>query len=126
MSRFREADLSQLKRLPVADRPTRVSVSEFARPLEPAAAATLLASLPDLLAARTLREVVARTVAAHRRGRPVVLLLGGHVVKVGVAPCFIEWSALRNSSGSATFSHTASAPLPSVIRMTSLARSCVR
>ncbi len=90
MSRFREADLSQLKRLPVADRPTRVSVAEFARPLEPAAAATLLASLPDLLAARTLREVVARTVAAHRRGRPVVLLLGGHVVKVGVAPCFIE------------------------------------
>jgi len=67
-----------------------VSVSEFARPLEPAAAAALLRSLPDQLAARTLRDVIARTAAAHRAGRPVVLMLGGHVIKVGVSPCFIE------------------------------------
>jgi len=90
MGRFREADLSRLTRLSAADRPTKVTVAEFARPLEPRAAATLLASLPDQLAARALRDVVARTVAAHRAGRPVVFMLGGHVVKVGVSPCFIE------------------------------------
>ena len=90
MGRYREADLSKLKRLSAADRPTKVSVSEFARPLEPAAAAALLRSLPDQLAARTLRDVIARTAAAHRAGRPVVLMLGGHVIKVGVSPCFIE------------------------------------
>lgn len=90
MGRYREADLSKLKRLSAADRPTKVSVSEFARPLEPAAAATLLRSLPDQLAARTLREVISRTAAAHHAGRPVVLMLGGHVIKVGVSPCFIE------------------------------------
>ena len=39
MGRYREADLSKLQRLSAADRPTKVSVSEFARPLEPAAAA---------------------------------------------------------------------------------------
>jgi len=90
MSRFREADLSRLRRLSVDDRPTKVSVSQFARPLEPRAAAALLASLPDQLAATALREVITRTVAAHRAGRPVVLLAGGHVVKVGVSPCWIE------------------------------------
>jgi hypothetical protein len=90
MSRFPEADLSRLTRSPVAERPTRVSVAQLARPLAPAAAKAVLDSLPDLLAARALREVVARTVAAHRAGRPVLLLLGGHVVKVGVAPCFLE------------------------------------
>jgi hypothetical protein len=90
MGRYKEADLSQLKRLSAADRPTKVSVSEFARPLEPAAAAALIRSLPDQLAARTLREVIARTVAARRAKRPVVLMLGGHVIKVGVSPCFIE------------------------------------
>jgi len=90
MSRFREADLSRLRRLSVDDRPTKVSVSQFARPLEPRAAAALLASLPDQLAATALREVIARTVAAHRAGRPVVLMAGGHVVKVGVSPCWIE------------------------------------
>lgn len=90
MSRYREADLSKLTRLSAADRPTKVSVADFARPLAPAAAAAVLASLPDQLAARDLRAVVARTVAAHRAGRPVVLMTGGHVIKVGVPPCFIE------------------------------------
>jgi hypothetical protein len=90
MGRYKEADLTRLKRLSAAERPTKVSVNEFARPLEPAAAAALLRSLPDQLAARTLREVIARTQAAHRAKRPVVLMLGGHVIKVGVSPCFIE------------------------------------
>ena len=91
MGRYREADLTRLRRLSAADRPTKVSVAEFARPLEPVAAAALIRSLPDQLAARTLREVIARTAAAHRTGRPVVVMVGGHVIKVGVSPCFIEW-----------------------------------
>jgi hypothetical protein len=90
VGRYPEADLSRLKRLSAADRPTKVSVKEFARPLEPAAAAALLRSLPDQLAANALREAIARTVAAHQSGRPVLLMLGGHVIKVGVSPCFIE------------------------------------
>ena len=90
MGRHPEADLSKLSRLPAAERPTKVSVQEFARPLEPAASAAVIRALPDQLAARTLREVIARTAAAHRAGRPVVLMAGGHVVKVGVTPCWIE------------------------------------
>jgi hypothetical protein len=89
MSRYREADLSRLSVGSVAARPTRVRIEEFARPLEPAAARTLLASLPDQLAALALREAVARVAAAHRASRPVVAMLGGHVVKVGVPPCLI-------------------------------------
>ncbi len=90
MSRFREADLRRLTRGRVAGRATRVSVSDFARPLDPRAAAAFMAALPDQWAGRAFREVVARTVRAHRAGRPVVLLAGGHVVKVGVSPCFIQ------------------------------------
>ena len=90
MGRHPEADLTQLTRMSSAERPTKVSVADFARPLAPAAAAALLATLPDQLGARALREVIARTVAAHLAGRPVVLMTGGHVVKVGVTPCFIE------------------------------------
>jgi hypothetical protein len=67
-----------------------VSVADFAKPLRPAAALEVLDALPDQLAARALREAVARTVAAHAAGRPVVAMLGGHVIKVGVSPCLIE------------------------------------
>jgi hypothetical protein len=89
MSRYREADLGRLSITSVESRATRVTVADFARPLEPAAAAALLASLPDQLAARSLREIVARTVAARREGRPVVAMCGGHVIKVGVSPCLV-------------------------------------
>lgn len=89
MSRYREADLSRLVTGSIVARPTRVRVEEFARPLDPAAALTVLEALPDQLAALALREVVARTVAAARARRPVVAMCGGHVVKVGVSPCLI-------------------------------------
>ncbi|HET7224718.1 MAG TPA: hypothetical protein VFK69_03300 [Candidatus Eisenbacteria bacterium] len=89
MSRFPEADLARLSVGRVADRPTRVRVEDFARPLDPAAARAVLDALPDQLAARALREVVARIARAHAGGRPVVAMCGGHVVKVGVTPCLI-------------------------------------
>ena len=89
MGRHPEADLSRLTVGSVASRPTRVRVEEFAGPLEPGAARALIASLPDQLAARALREAVARVAASHRAARPVVAMCGGHVVKVGVSPCLI-------------------------------------
>ncbi len=90
MGRFREADLSRLTTGSVADRPTRVSVSDFARPLDPAAARQVLESLPRQLGAEALRDAVSRTVASHRDGRPVVAMCGGHVVKTGVTPCLVS------------------------------------
>jgi hypothetical protein len=89
MSRFPEADLSRLAVGSVADRSTRVRVEEFAKPIRPEAAREVIDALPDQLAARVLREAIERTVRAHRDGRPVVAMLGGHVVKVGVSPCLI-------------------------------------
>lgn len=90
MGRYPEADLSRLQVGSVSERPTRVRVEEFARPVDPAAARALIDSLPRQLAAVALREIVDRIVAAHRAGRRVFAMCGGHVVKVGVPPCLIE------------------------------------
>jgi hypothetical protein len=89
LGRFPEADLSRLTVGSIADRPAKVSVSDFARPPDPEAAARVLAGLPDQLAGRALREVVERTAAAARGKRPVLAMIGGHVVKTGVSPCLI-------------------------------------
>jgi hypothetical protein len=89
MGRYREADLSRLAVGSVAERPTRVSVADFAAPPDPEAAARLLAGLPDQLAARALREVVGRVAAAARARRPVIAMCGGHVIKTGVSPCLL-------------------------------------
>jgi len=90
MPPFPEVDLSRLKLLSVKDRAARVTVEHFAHPpADPAAAAAVIAGLPDVLAGRVLRQIIAAVLASHRAGRPVVLLLGAHVVKVGVQPYLV-------------------------------------
>jgi hypothetical protein len=84
---YREADLSRVTTVPVAGRRNKLDPSLLAAP--PAADrsfAAFLAALPDVLAARDLRAVIAGVAAAARGGRGVVLLVGGHVVKVGLGP----------------------------------------
>lgn len=85
------ADLSKVKTYPIAERQNKVRVEEFARPLE--AGATIeafLESLPDILAARTLRDLAAAIAAARSDGKTVGFALGAHVIKVGLAPVLIR------------------------------------
>ena len=89
MSRYREADLSRTKTRPISTRPSKIDISTLARPLGPESAA-LIDSLPDVLAAGTLRDVIGATAAATRAGRTVLAMAGGHVVKTGCSPCLIQ------------------------------------
>jgi hypothetical protein len=52
--------------------------------------AAFINGLPDVLVARDFRAVVAAIANAARNGRAVVAMLGGHIVKTGVAPVLIE------------------------------------
>lgn len=71
--------------------PTKVSLQNFgaAIPADTAFAAWL-DSLPKLLAADSLRELVHALVEARRAGRRIVWGLGGHVVKCGLAPVLLD------------------------------------
>ncbi|HVX88216.1 MAG TPA: hypothetical protein VG940_04755 [Gemmatimonadales bacterium] len=83
----READLSRIRTIPISGRRNKVDPALLAAP--PGADrsfSAFLAALPDQLAARDLRTVIAHLGAAKRRGKGVVLLLGGHVIKVGLGP----------------------------------------
>jgi hypothetical protein len=86
-----EADLSRLRTVPIARRPSKVAAEEFAHP--PSADRSFRAfldALPDILVARDFRNVVSAVVSAARAKRGVVLMLGGHVVKTGLSPVLIE------------------------------------
>ena len=52
--------------------------------------AAFLRALPDVLVARDFRAVVTAIATAARRERGVVVMLGGHIVKTGLAPVLIE------------------------------------
>jgi hypothetical protein len=84
---YREADLSRVTTVPVAGRRNKVDPSLLAAaPGADRSFTAFLHALPDVLAARDLRAVIAAVVAAARGKRAVVLLIGGHVVKVGLGP----------------------------------------
>lgn len=86
-----EADLGAIRTIPVARRPNKVRAEEFAHPPgDDRSFAAFLASLPDVLVARDFRRVVDAIVGAARRERAIVVMLGGHIVKTGLAPLLVD------------------------------------
>ena len=90
---IREADLTAVRTVPIERRPNKVRAEEFAAPPPPAPERTFaafLAALPDVLVARDFRRVVRAIADARRRDRGVIVMLGGHIVKTGLAPVLID------------------------------------
>ena len=84
-------DLSKVTTYPLSRRKNKVKIADFARP--PAPDGTFddfLSSLPSILAAKELRELIEHIARAHTRGKPVVVMMGGHVIKCGLSPVIIS------------------------------------
>ena len=84
---------SELRRVPVAERPHKVSSGDFAGPPSHGTDATFrefYESLPHILAADSLRAVARGVASAVREQRAAVWMLGGHVVKTGLSVTLID------------------------------------
>lgn len=80
-----------LKTEPLAKRPSKVTVRDFARPYKRGSKfADYLKTLPAILAGQEFRRLVAALLAARRKRKPILWGLGGHVIKVGLAPVLID------------------------------------
>lgn len=73
-------DLSKVKTFPLLQRANRVALENLVAPADP---------LPDY-AHPELAEVVERIVTARQAGRPVIWMIGAHVVKRGLSPILID------------------------------------
>ena len=91
MSGGGEADLAAVRTIPIARRPNKVRAEEFASPPGgDRSFGAFLRALPDVLVARDFLAVSDAIVTAHARERGVIVMLGGHVVKTGLAPLLID------------------------------------
>jgi hypothetical protein len=80
-----------VKTYPLASRKSKVSVRDFAKP--PGAGASLtrfLDSLPNILAAEDLRNLLAAIHRARKQRAAILWGIGGHVIKVGLGPILID------------------------------------
>ncbi len=83
--------LHKIKTYPLAKRHSKVKLGEFALPWRNGGTLkSFLKGLPDILAAKTLREVVDAIVRARLAGKPVVVGMGAHPTKVGLNPVLVD------------------------------------
>ncbi len=84
-------DTSDLKTYPLKKRHSKVRLSDLAVPWKRGGSfSTFYSRLPDILAVKTLRDVTHAVVKAHRKRRPVIVGIGAHVIKVGLAPIITD------------------------------------
>ncbi len=89
--RYAPIEMAGVKTIPLASRKNKVKVSDFAGVGEAGISfGSFLNQLPSILAAKDFKATVDAIVRAHRAGRPVLVGMGAHVIKVGLSPLIIE------------------------------------
>jgi hypothetical protein len=84
-------DLTRVQLKSIGERVNKVALAGMARPHQSGQTfIDFIASLPNLMAVEDLRSIVQAIVAARRSGRPVIVGLGGHVIKCGLSPLLID------------------------------------
>jgi hypothetical protein len=83
--------LGAVRTYPLASRKSKVSIRDFAKPCGANASLTkFLDSLPDILAAEDLRNVLDAIHMARKQRKAILWGIGGHVIKVGLGPVLID------------------------------------
>jgi len=88
---LRPLELDKVQTYPLAARPSKVSLDDFAKPVDEAASLKdFLESLPNILAVQSLRKLAAQIQRARKLQKPIIWGIGGHVIKTGLAPIIID------------------------------------
>ena len=92
MPRYQPLPPGSLRRYPLSARRSLVHVDQLAS-LDDSllgAVGAFIRGLPDQLAARDLRALIAAIVTAHRSGRPIGFAMGPHLLKTGLQPYLLD------------------------------------
>ncbi len=87
---FETVDLSRIKTISLSKRPSLASFKAQAGIASSSGAIDFFDSLPHFLKADDLRSLIGDILRARRKNKPVVIMAGGHVIKVGLNPIIID------------------------------------
>ena len=92
MAAYKQIDLRRVRTIPLRKRKSKVRLEDLAGLYRPGSQpfSSFVRSLPRVLAAEDLRLFVGDIAASHRRRKPVIALIGAHVIKVGLSPLLID------------------------------------
>ncbi|MBI3579830.1 MAG: hypothetical protein HY089_10525 [Ignavibacteriales bacterium] len=92
MSKYKQISLSGVKTISIKTRKSKVSPKDFAKAVNPRSVkvSEFLDSLPHILIADDLRKLASDVVRSRKGNKPVILMIGAHVIKVGLSPVIID------------------------------------
>ncbi len=91
MRRYRPISLKKVKTYPLSRRKSKVGRGELGSLHSPGDSfRKFFDGLPDILAAGDVKSVVSAIVSARKKGRPVILGMGAHPIKVGLSPIIMD------------------------------------
>lgn len=88
MKKYQMTDFAGVKTYAIKTRKNKVNVDDhFAAPVEPGMSVRqFVDTLPRLLGANQMRNVAEAVITAREKNKPVVMAIGGHVIKCGLQP----------------------------------------
>ena len=91
-SRYPSVDLSRIKTYSIKKRKSKVRLQDFARPFNPHKGrfVDFIQSLPKILVAKEMTEFVDYIISSRQKEKPIIVLLGAHIIKVGLSPLIID------------------------------------
>lgn len=84
-------NINKVKTYSIKVRKSKVELKDFAKlPVRGRSFAGFYNSLPNILKAKEIHEIVDAIVKARKKKKPVIFMVGAHVIKCGLNPVIIE------------------------------------
>lgn len=91
MSRYKEIDLNRINEYSIRDRNSKVNTAQFAHQYKKGSSlAEFIETMPHILKGNELRSLIADIIDAVNHDRPIILMMGAHVIKCGLSPLIIQ------------------------------------
>ncbi|MBN2031475.1 hypothetical protein JW824_14675 [bacterium] len=92
MTQYKEIDIQKVKTISILDRKSKLDIKDLAKPVSAGKSfRAFWDSLPSVLESRNLDKLVQEIVKAIRHEKPVLMMMGAHVIKVGLSPIVVDF-----------------------------------
>ena len=98
MSKYKEFDNTGLNKFYVSDRQSKVTTSSFVS-VKDISVNPFIDCLPDILKGKDFKALLDKTYQAYLHKKPIIIGIGGHIIKTGLSPLLIDLLRLNAISG---------------------------
>jgi translation initiation factor 1 (eIF-1/SUI1) len=91
MSNYKQIDLNKVKTYSIEKRKSKINISSFAKICKKGVSfKKFFNNIPNILVGKDIKELVKLIIRARKKRKPVIFMMGAHVIKCGLSPIIID------------------------------------